>query len=465
VFVRDGVVLPDGAVLERPWTAGERVDVGGVEAVAPLQASCVPLFSVPLATGALRGVGEGPDTALAFSPDGRWLAIGAASGEVLVVDGRDGTVRARRALAETLIREVAWGTDGALYAAEQSPDANVWALDPATLAPLASIRLADEVGSSPAPSGADPYAAYEMPAAYALRALPEGVLAVAVHGWTTPEGRRNASRVVRLAREGDRLVVAAAWPADGVADAVFGAVAVGGEVAVAVRRSADGPAPADLPVDGVQRLSWPSLSPIGAERFAPLAPWFSSVFVWDALALVPGGVVAGLGDGRVIARGGEVVAPIGAPIVAGDVAIAASVGFLRADGDEVFAVTSRTYVPSGTGTAPRPHPDEGAVFAWTLGDELVPRWTWRGPHEVQGLALSSDEVAVAAGPRTDGRTDLFGALVFARDGDGTPRAFCPTAGPASFRLALAEDGRVAVAEIPRVVGGVSRGEYRVTVLR
>lgn len=470
----DGQALADGRrVRPHPWRPGEVVTVGGTDHVAPQQAECVPLFSVPLgdASGAVARGGDSPDTALAFSPDGQWLAIGTWRGEVWVVDGWTGEVRARRQLSETLVRQVAWSPDGAwVYAAEQSPDALVLALSPRDLSERARYRLADDIGSSPAPDDADPYGVYTLPAAYALRVLPGGDLLVSgAHGWDVGQARLNASRLVRL-RGGD-LVPVGAWPAAGPADAVFGALAVEGDtVAVALRRSATGPPPADLPIDGVMTLST-SLAPLAAHPLAPLSPHYRSTFVWEGLAVRGDRVVIGLGDGRLALRGGvEQDVGLGTPVLAGDVPIAASIGYVRAAGDEVFAVTSRTQIPYGAAAPelrpPRAHPEENALFAYALGPGgLERRWAWRGPHALGGLAVGPTELAVGAGPRDDGRQDLFGALVFALGGDGTPRAFCATDGPAYPALALAPDGRLGVAEVPYRVGDEVRGEYRATVLR
>jgi hypothetical protein len=326
------------------------------------------------------------------------------------------------------------------------------------------------VSSSPIPPGDDLYGLYTLPAAYALRILRDGsVLVAASHGWNDGELRRNASRVLHLDAD---LTVRAAWPESGAADAVLGAFDTDGErVAVAVRRSATGAAPPDLPIDGVQLLALPDLAPIGSERFDVLPP-FGSVFVWDALALVPGGIIAGLGDGRVEVRADGIasVEPVGAPRFTGDVPIAASVGFLRVRGDRVFALTSRTTIPYGSARPelrpPELHPNENSVFAWAFdGTALEETWRARLPHDVGGLAISGDEIVVGAGPREDERTDLFGAVVFAADGDGAPTASCPTEGPVFFRPALSADGRIAVAEVPYRDGDAVRGTYRVTVLR
>jgi hypothetical protein len=481
VFVRGGLVVPgegEGQAVgggrrfvDRAWTPGEEL-IRGV--VAPRIPACTPLFHVPLAdaSAAVARGGEPPDTVLAFSPDGAWLAVGAWTGEVVVVDAWTGDERARVRLAETSVREVAWSPDGAtLYAAEQSPDAYVHALDAATLASRARLRLADHVESSPAPPGDDLYGLYTLPAAYALRVLADGdVLVAATHGWDDGGVRRNASRVLRL-RPG--LGVVATWPSGGAADAVLGAFDTDGtRVAVAVRRSAAGPPPVGLPIDGVQLLEAGDLTPTETLNF-PVLPPYESVFLWDALALVPGGLVAGLADGRIVLRvdGSSSSEPVGVPAHPRDVPITAGVGFLRARGDDVYAVTSLTTIPYGSERPdlrpPAPHPNENTLFAWTRqGVQLrTPVWSAHLPHVLAGLAVSATEVVVGAGPRDDGRTDLFGAAVFARDGDGTPLVTCSTDAPAFFRPALAEDGRVAVAEVPYRDGAAVRGTYRITVFR
>jgi hypothetical protein len=476
-FVRGGWLIRRGAeqeLVNEDWEPGARLTIEGAERIAPQQAECVPLFTVPLGTPVLGG--DSPDTALTFSPDGRMLAIGAHTGDLLVVDAYTGRVISHRQLAETLIRQVDWARDGqVLYAAEQSPDATIHALSPSTLETLASYRLADDVGSSPLPPASDLYGVYTLPAAYGLAVLPDGdLLVAATHGWNEGEQRRNASKVLRLRQQGAALVPVAGWPAEGAADAVLGAISVGGDrVAVALRRSAAGPAPAGLPIDGVALLDLQQLTLIGSERFEPLAPYFPGVFIWDSLVVGPSWLAVGMGDGRLVVREGEGESTfeLGAPVMAGSVPIASSIGFLRSSGERLFAVTSRTTIPYGAASPelrpPQAHPNENTLWSYLRKDGRWERqFGWRGPPVLAGLALSDDEVAVGAGPREgDDRRDQFGALVFDVEGDGQPTAFCATEGPAFHRLALAPDGRVAVAEVPFRVGDDVYGRYQVTVLR
>lgn len=488
VFVRGGVVLPEGegrplgdgrVLIERPWQAGEVVSIGGQDHVAPVVAECLPLFHVPLGdvSRLVAMGGEGPDTALAFSPDGAWLAVGDYTGQVLVVDAWTGAVRARKRLGESMIKQVAWSPEGdQLYAAEQSPDAFVHQLAPDTLASLGRIRLADDVETSAPPPGDDLYGVYTLPAAYALHVLPDGDLIVAAtHGWDAGEERKNRARVLRL---GPDLTRRAAWPEDRAADAVFRSLHVGERVAVPIGRSATGPAPADLPIGGVQLLDL-ALQPLGDVRIPALQPWFDQPFIWEALAFGPDGALAvGLGDGRIVVDrqdGAAMTVPLGAPVLAGDVPIVASVGTLAWPAD-LLTLTARTNIPWGAASPelrpPQAHPAENQLTALSIGDEVRTRWTWRGPHVLQGLTVSPDrtEAVVGAGARlTDRRQDLFGALIFDLTGDATGserlRAWCPTQGPVFFRHAVSADGRVAVAEFPFDHGEGIQGAYRVTVFR
>jgi len=476
-FVRGGVVI-DGVFTEGSWSAGD-VFAG---ATAPSVPECVALFEVPLGdvSRQIAMGGEAPDTALAFSPDGSVLAIGSYRGEVMIVDGWTGEVRARRRLAETMVKHLAWSDDGAvLFAAEQSPDAFVLALEPGDLSTRALVRLADWIASSSPPPGDDLYGVYTLPSAYWLHALPDGgLLVAAAHGWNDAEGvRLNKSVVMRLDAS---LETVAIWPPEGFADAVFLSAVTdqtGARVAVSVSRSAEGGAES-LPINGLTVLSTKDLSLLGTVSVPPLAPWYDRSFIWEAIGLDDDRVFVGLGDGRVVVTDLDGVGfthDLGTPILAGDVPIAASVGRLIWSGDRLYVLTARSGIPFGA-AAPelRPtamHPNANTLFAFqATSDRLVLDWTWRGPHHLQGMTLVGDTLIVGAGARmTDDRTDLFGALLFhvGGGGDGASRlqATCETQGPVFFRHGGTVDGRIAVAEVPRAGPRGVLGAYRVVVFR
>ena len=479
-FLRRDAVQLYGSVESRAWEPGEVVEYEGGRSMAPEQPECVTLFSHDLGDVS-QEIAMGfpaPDTALAFSPDGGvWLAVGSYRGELLVLDGTTGIVRARKQLAETMVKFVAWSADAkTLYAAEQSPDAYVYALDPETLEVRWRFRVADEVESS-ALEADNKYGVFDLPAAFGIEPMPDGSLVlVALHGWNTPEGRRNASRVLRLDADGELVD---AWPEEGAADATFRHPRVdleGDRIAFGVHRSAAGPDPEGFPIHGVQVLTLSTLDPVVGVVGEPLLPYFPDPFVWEALDVDAASdtVLMGFGDGRLMtfSQAGEqkLLLETGTPLLAGEVPISASVGYGAILDDEVVFQTSSTLIPWGAASPelhpPSAHPRENAVWVHGLDGEL--RWTWSGQQVLQGFTARHGQLIVGAGPRrSDERRDLYGALAFDLDkegsGDERLEVFCPTEGPVFFRQDVTADGRIAVAEFP--YAATDGGAYRVTVLR
>ena len=481
---QDGRVLADGRrLVERGWTPGEALTVAGVAGVAPQRAECVSIVSVDLGDASrLAALGvSAPDTALAWSPDQGRLAVGTALGELLVIDGWSGAVLARRRFPEAVVKALAWAPDGAtLYAGEQSPDATMHALDPSSLADRWTQQLAERVESSPAPAGDDVYGVYGLPSVFGLAALPDGALIVAAaHGWPVDGGRRNRGQLLRLEPSG---AVAATWPAaPGAFTVTWPRVDLaGGLLAVPVGHSATEPAPAGYPINGVQVLRLADLSPVTAVAVPPLAPWYTSTFVWEGagVSAAQDTVLLGLTDGRLVLAGldGQVrhTVDAGTPILAGEVPISAGIGHALLWRDAVVAVTSPTTIPWGAASPelrpPTTHPGANSLLVFGLDGVL--RWAWKGAYDLDGASLGGDghTLVVGAGQRAaDDREDLFGALLFDLErpaGADQLVAVCPTAAPVFTRQALGADGRLALVEHPwkRPDGSID-GAYRVGIFR
>jgi WD40 repeat protein len=496
VFLRDAILTAPGAggrtvgggreILERTWTPGEEVTAGGRTDPAPARPECVPLFSQVLGdvdSLISRGVAT-PGTALAWSPDGNLLAVGSYVGEVLILDGWTGEIRARRSLAETMVKQVAWSPDGrTVYAGEQSPDAYVHALDATDLSPRWSFALSDDLESSPPPAETDIYGVFTLPAAYGLIVLNDGDLLVAgMHSWTTgADVKRNLGRLYRLSPEGE---VRVRWPSGAPADATLRYPRVdheAGLVAFPLGRTASGPAPADLPIDGIQVLNLETLEAHASFVNEPLKPHFQFASVWEAIDIHDGRVLVGFGDGRAqlvpLAGGDRITLELGTPIISGEVPIAAAVSWGEFTHDGGLVVnTGTSNIPWGSDvTASRPpvaHPGENTVWAYDRDGQL--RWNWQSEAMIQGLSLSPDGrwLVMGGGPRqSDARRDLFGAWLFRLEGEGSGadrlEVVCPTGAPVFFHHAMTDDGRIAVSEVPykNEAGGRVLGEYRVTVLR
>lgn len=497
-FLRGGVLAPSGSggrevgggleFLEQAWEPGAEVVIGAARGIAPVQPECVPLFSVDLGdvdSLVSRGVST-PGTSITWSPDGTQLAIGSYVGEVLVVDGWTGEVRARRKLAETMVKRVVWSADGGIvYAAEQSPDAFVHALNATDLTPRWSFRLADDLESSPPPPATDVYGVFTLPAAYGLEVLDGGdLLVLGMHAWTVGDDqKRNLARVWRLSASG---AVIAAFPADGPADATMRFPQIDAEaglVAFPIGRTASGPPPSGLPIDGVQVLNLADLTPAFSTIPSPLPPHFTRASMWEALDVSgsAGQLLAGYGDGRLLLTpldgSPTKTLDLGTPMVSGGVPVAASVSWGTFFPRGGFAAsTGRSNIPWGSDVAAsRPtmaHPGENTLWVYGTDGELA--WNWQAEPAIQGLSVSPDgrRLLVGGGPRgSDLRRDLFGAFVLRLDGDGSGQdrieASCGTDAPVFFGHALTNDGRAAVSEVPfkDETGGRVLGEYQVTVLR
>jgi len=507
-FLRGAVLAPAGAggrpvgggreLVETAWTPGEDVTVGGVTDQAPARAECLPLFSQDLGdvSTLIAMGGEAPNAALAWSPDGALLAVGSHRGEILVLDGWTGEVRGRRKLAETMVKSVTWSPDGAVvYAAEQSPDAFVHALDVPSLTSRWSFRLADELESSPPPPATDIYGVYTLPAAWSLLTLRGGdVLVAGTHSWPKDGTRTNLARLWRLAPDGS---VRRAWPAEGPLDGtlLFPNVDEDADrLAISVGRSAEGPAPEGVAIGGVQVLRLSTFEVLDGFIAEPLAPHFTRAKPWEAVDVEGDVVFAGYSDGRArlyrLGGGGTpseadsapppapsepTTLNLGTPWLAGDVPLAASVSWGFLDDERLVAVTGETNIPWGSQTTatrpPSPHPQANRLHVF--GHDGALRWAWSGGYTVAGVSPSPSgkHVVVGAGERrADDRRDLFGALLFRLEGEGGGEdrleAVCATEGPVFFRQALHDDGRVAVAEVPwKADDGSVLGTYRVTVLR
>ena len=476
-FLRGAVQAEGGPVQPQRWSPGDSVQ----GSVAPKTPECRPQFTIPLEdrrSDAETGV-PAASVAMAFSPAGDRLLLGSVGGRVQVVSVPGGETVATRQLAEGAVKDVAYSPDGrTIYVGEQSPDAYLYALDAETLAERWKQRLADDVESSTLPADDTLFGRFSLPGAYAVEVLKDGrVLVAGAHGWNTPTGRRNLSRLRLLSPAGATL---AAFPSDGPADAVFLFPTVyeadgNSDVLLGISRSADGPAPADLPVGGLIDLALPDLQPRWSHVFEPLTPYFTSVFFWEAVTRGPDFAFAGLGDGRAVLLDAlgtpKVTLQPGVPVVTGGVPIGVGVGFAAARADGIWYLTTSTNIPWGSADpATRPpsaHPAENTVHA--LAPDGTPRWDRALRHAVGGIVPSPDgtEILVGAGPRdADTRTDLFGAVVLSA-ATGEVITTCSTAAPADFRPVYAPDGGyIAIAEAPfkTAEGGVA-GAYQVTVFR
>ncbi len=496
-FVRGGILVPEGSAEGRAISAGRVFSPlahspgaalswsgpgGSGSAIAPQELDCGAFFSVDLGdiSAAVARGAAAPDTALAFSPDGERLAVGTVQGELRVLDAWTGAELSRRSLAETLVKAVRWSADGStVYSIEQSPEAWLRALRPADLTDQWQLRLADQVGASAPPAGEDIFGVYSLPTAYGLHVAADGsLLLAAAHGWSEGGARLNRSQVLRVSPEGQLVD---RWPPEPISATLLNPAVdpSGAALLVVASRSADGPPPAAPPLPSVLRLDAAPLALRSAIEAPALGPWFKQSDVWQAIDidLAQDRLAVGYADGRVHLRDGSgaMVAELspGAPVLAGAVPIAASVGALELVPGQLIFTTSYTQIPFGA-SAPELRPTavhEAENTLWSVHLDGAPGWRWQGGHRLEALAAhpTAPLLAVAAGERTvDARRDLYGVLVFNLSDPNQHKLLqrCPTEGPVTFAPAWAPDGRLAFVEHPwRSAEGEVGGAYRLWVTR
>lgn len=443
-----------------------------------------------------------PDTALAFSPDSRRLAIGSASGELYIcatmrVAGEKTTQTPfQQSVAEGVAKSLAFSADGSiLVVGEQSPDGFVRGLDAMNGKELWRFRLADDLGTSRA--GPDlPFPLYQFPGAYRIIALSDGdVLVLGLHSWQPDAATNSArSRIYRF----DAKTGAVRWryPADKPEERNMNwmdATSDGQRIVAAKTMPHSGQAgskgsPVDVvALDGAGRET-------GTLTFPPLEPFFNSVFFWQALSIGPdkSSALLGVGDGRLWALNldgeGRLTErwrmDLGVPRRVGGTEVHCSIGWTLASPRGLFAEVDRSWEKFGAGAStglPQDlHPEAASIQAFDPADPRPQRmWRYDVDSRPQGLWQSPDQRWLAFAYEKPEGMDArgkktppdYGVAMFdlTRSKTGAQKLTYrqATEGPLSFSGLFSPDSRfLAVTEGPRP--GADRlsttNTYRVLIL-
>lgn len=460
--------LPDKRqLLTFAWTPGGayEVMVGSVRSAltAPARPEPAQVFTLPLEGDAARASSALVDASLAFSPDGRTLAVGTLFGQLSVLEVPSGKPRFTKTFPEGMVKKLAFSPDGAtLYVGEQSPQGLFHALDARSGEERWHFRLADELEPSVLPPGEDRYAIYFLPGVYDLKVTAAGEVVVAgTHSWQAGGQWHNRARLYVFSPAGDVL-----WrfPEQGPLDGTLVSLALDGtgrHAVVSVARSATTPK-GTLPQlsPGVYGLNLAERVATWGHVFTPLLPHFKDVYLWQALALSADGssALAGLGDGRVFVLdatqkgpSSRVVATLdaGTPVDVAGVPVASPVSWALAAGSTLYAQTNTSNLPFGTSatakTAPAPHP--GARTLYALDEQGRPLWRYQAPFVCSGLASDAQGALLLTTTSDAGdgsRTDRNGLLLLdARPelaSDARVLFTWPTSGPLFFQPAISPDG-------------------------
>lgn len=427
-----------------------------------------------------------PDSTVQFSPDEKYLAIGTLFGHLQVVEALQGKTLWKKKLAEGMVKQVAFSSDGeTVYAGEQSPDGFLYALDRSSGEIRWKYRLADDLEASSPPAREDRYGIYFLPGVYQLHVTPDGrLLCAGTHSWNVDGEWKNRSRLYVFKPDGS---LDWAFPEDGPMDAnviSFASDRDGKRLVFVASRTATTPPTGPILATGVYALDLREKTRTWSHQFQPLEPYFRDVHVWEAVGMTPDGarVVVGLGDGRAALFEGNNPGPeskviemleLGTPIEVSGVPIVTPVGFACASQTALFLQTNDSNIPVGTEatsrTPPAPHPSARTLFAFDL--EGRPLWRLKSEFTPAGLRISDDGrslMMTMANARDEKRTDGNGFVLLDASAAATAMNRViyqyPTEGPVFFHGAISgKTFLVAVTESPASMddGQTLYGTYQV----
>jgi outer membrane protein assembly factor BamB len=234
-----------------------------------------------------------------------------------------------------------------------------------------------------------------------------------------------------------------------------------------------------VPQSAVYLLDAKSGEPLASQEFRPLAPFFDTSPVWQAVAFDgEGGLAVGLMDGRAVlyrARGLEEVASLdlAPPVSVTGVPIYAGVGWAAGSDGTVYLLTDgRLIAPSASATGKTvhaDHPSSNTLFAFDARTGKL-LWRWKLTTTAQSVAAGGSLVAVSTQQSYSADDPMdYGVTVFDSGRPGGPldklQYRFHTAGPI-VALAASPDGRtVAAVEAPvRLPDGLTVvGRYRLHI--
>ena len=496
--------------------AGARV----VETRTPLKPVLYPIQTIAL-DGMLSLMANlrrpAQPTTVAFSADGKHVAIATDAGHLAIVAALTGEPVWKTRISEGYVKHVAFSTESPdsvpsrLYIGEQAADGFIYAYAISTsqeqphstvarepvpseekrdYQPLWKYRTADDIETSTPPDAGSVYAWVQYPGPSRMLTLADGdVLVASVHSWTKDNVPVKKSQLYRF--DGETGTVKWKWPADGALPKVlrwFDVSADGKTLALVA--DASGKGNGSLVVIDVET---------GTERwhatFEPLKPYFEGVTFWRGVSITPDGKFINVttDDGRAFIFDAEARiqnAPtekereseplwhqnLATPLEVSGVPIIATSGTIGATDAAALFVTGDTYIPyhlqKGAQRPPTAHPNGMTLFAYSWEGEKV--WQWQLENMPQGLRIDAAGryAILAVSKRSQNPNEsLHGVSLFDLEAKGSGLAkylyTYRTEGQLPYdTLAISADGTfIAVVEVPLVLPDETvRGKNRVHIL-
>ena len=321
-------------------------------------------------------------TTIAFSSDGKQLAIGTDAGHLTIINPLTGDRIWKTRISEGYAKHAAFSPDGKrFYIGEQSPDGFIYAYDLSTTKPtlLWKYRMADDIDTSIPQNPDDVYAWVQYPGPYRISTTEGGdLLVVGNHSWTKEGVALKKAQLYRF--NGETGAVKWKWPPDQTLPmiiswfdysrdmktvATLGYIRGGGD-------TGDFKSGTLYVIDGeTGETAW-------EYTFDPLKPYFEEVTFWRGLSASPDGgfINVTTDDGRAFifntAPTPEGIKPmwetnLTTPLEVSGIPIIATNGTIAATNDFALFVTGDTFIPyhlqKGAQQPPSAHPNGMTLFA------------------------------------------------------------------------------------------------------
>ena len=377
-------------------------------------------------------------TTIAFSTDGKQLAIGTDAGHLTIINPLTGDQIWKTRISEGYAKHAAFSPDGnRFYIGEQSPDGFIYAYDLSTTKPtlLWKYRMANDIDTSNPQNPDDVYAWVQYPGPYRISTTEGGdLLVIGNHSWTKEGVGLKKAQLYRF--NGETGTLKWKWPSDQPLPMTISwfDYSRDGKIVALLAYKRGGEEVGDFKSGTLYVINGETGETAWEYTFDPLKPYFEEVTFWRGVSTSPDGEFINVttDDGRAFIFNAtpepaeaELLweTNLTTPLEVSGIPIIATNGTIAATNDFALFVTGDTFIPyhlqKGAQQPPSAHPNGMTLLAHTWSGEKA--WQWTLENMPQGLQVDgTGRYAVISVSKRGGNIEeqLHGVSVFDLTAEG-----------------------------------------------